>query len=217
MNTHVVGIKEAFAFGWATFKSRPWFFVRVGLIIVGFSILIGVAEDIVRVALGEGVADFVSSIDSIISTALLSAGSTVLYLNAHASVQSATLKDLWAPKLFLRFLGLTILGGILTMLGFVCLIIPGIFLMIAFSFSDFAVIEKDMGPIEALKESWRVTKGHRLHLLLFGLAALAINILGLLLLFVGLIVTVAVTQLAFVHLYRSIENNQKIESPEVVG
>ncbi len=217
MNTHVVGIKEAFSFGWTTFKSRPWFFVRVGLLIVGFSILVGLAEDAVRIALGDSIADTISGLDSLLTSALVSAGMTVLFLKAHASVESANLKDLWAPKLFLRFLGLTFVGGILTILGFVCLIIPGIFLMIAFSFSDFAAVEKDMGPIEALKESWRVTKGHRLHLLLFGLAALAINILGFLALFVGLLVTTAVTQLAFIHLYRSIENNQKTETPEVVG
>ncbi len=114
-------------------------------------------------------------------------------------------------------MGLTLVGGILTVLGLICLIVPGIFLMIAFSFSDFAVVEKDMGPIEALKESWRVTSGHRLHLFLFGLAAVAINIIGFLALFVGMVVTIAVTQLAFIHLYRSIENAQKAQTPEIVG
>ena len=76
-----------------------------------------------------------------------------------------------------------------------------------FFFAMFAVIDRSLGPIEALKESARITEGIRLKIFLFMLAAGAINILGILLLFVGLLVTMPLTSLAMAHAYRLREHS----------
>jgi uncharacterized membrane protein len=71
-----------------------------------------------------------------------------------------------------------------------------------FMLTPFIVIERAFGPIEAMKESHRLTYGHKWKLLGFTLLLLLINLLGALALIVGLLVTIPVSTLAFVHAYR---------------
>jgi uncharacterized membrane protein len=55
--------------------------------------------------------------------------------------------------------------------------------------------------IESLGKSKKLTQGVKWHLVLFALALAALNVLGFLALVVGLLVTVPVSLLAFVHVY----------------
>jgi uncharacterized membrane protein len=82
------------------------------------------------------------------------------------------------------------------------LIVPGVILGLMFLFTTLIVIERELGPIEALSESNCLTRGHKWPLLGFMLLLLLVNLLGLLALVVGLLVSIPVTTLAFVHAYR---------------
>lgn len=55
--------------------------------------------------------------------------------------------------------------------------------------------------IESLRASAKLTRGIKWRLVLFGLAVLALNLLGLLALVVGLLVSVPVSMFAFTHVY----------------
>jgi hypothetical protein len=55
-----------------------------------------------------------------------------------------------------------------------------------------------------MKESWRITKGHKWQLALLFLALLGINLLGVLALVVGVFVSVPITLIAFAHAYRTL-------------
>jgi uncharacterized membrane protein len=57
-----------------------------------------------------------------------------------------------------------------------------------------------------MKESKRITYGYKWPLLGFALVLALINLLGLLALVVGLLVSIPVTTLAFVHAYRALSN-----------
>ena len=46
-----------------------------------------------------------------------------------------------------------------SLIGLVCFIIPGIIILIRLTFSIYYLIDKDMGPIEAIKASWKLTRG----------------------------------------------------------
>ena len=131
-------------------------------------------------------------------------GVTALYLRAHDDVASARIADLWQPKFFWPFLALSILTFVAVVLGLIAFIIPGIIISLALALAGQLMIDRGLGPIEALKESARLTKGHRLSLLWLGLASALLNIVGILALLVGLFVTVPVTMLAFVHAYRQL-------------
>jgi uncharacterized membrane protein len=55
-----------------------------------------------------------------------------------------------------------------------------------------------------LKESWRITNGNKWQLFLFGLVLIGLNLVGLLALVVGLLVTAPITWLAATHAYRTL-------------
>ena len=79
---------------------------------------------------------------------------------------------------------------------------PGVIVGLMFMFTTFIVIDRGLGPIEAMKESRRITDGHKWTLLGFSLMLVLINLLGMLALVVGLLVTIPVSSLALVQAYR---------------
>ena len=133
---------------------------------------------------------------------LLSMGATAFYLAAHDNPATADLSLLWHPRPFWKYLGASILLALAVAIGFVLLIVPGIILGLMFMFTTFVVIERELGPIDAMSENHRLTRGHKWPLFGFVLLLLLINLLGLLALVVGLLVSIPVSTLAFVHAYR---------------
>ncbi len=122
---------------------------------------------------------------------------------------SATAHDFFAPlPLFLNFLLASILYTIIVGVGFILLIIPGIIFSIMFSFFSYLIIDKKLGPIEALKKSAAITKGFRMQLFLLGLTLGLINLVGVLLLGIGLLWTIPLTWLVHVYAYRQLMGAQ---------
>jgi uncharacterized membrane protein len=66
------------------------------------------------------------------------------------------------------------------------------------------VIDRDLGPIKAMKESKGITRGNKWPLLGFLLLLTLINLLGLIVLVVGLLVSIPISWLALVHAYRTL-------------
>lgn len=197
-------ISECLSFGWITFKKRPGLFIGAALILFAVGFGVGILEGIVGITAGidkEAMKPF-EQVISLIMNMFASMGIIALYLRAHDDVMTATFKELWQPKYFWPFLGMSVITFIAVFLGIIALIVPGVIIALAFSFAGQLMIERGLGPIEALKESARTTKGHRLFLFGLGCMSLLVNLVGALALLIGLFVTVPVTVLAFVHAYR---------------
>ena len=79
-----------------------------------------------------------------------------------------------------------------------------VILAMGLMFVPYLVIDRGLGPIEAMKESWRVTKGHKWQLFFLFLALIGLNILGAIALIIGLLVTVPISMLAAAHAYRTL-------------
>jgi uncharacterized membrane protein len=107
-------------------------------------------------------------------------------------------------RAFWRYLGTMILSVLTAVGGLILLIIPGIYWGMRFSFSLFIVVDTKLGPIASMKESWAITKGQFWKILLFWVAMGLLNLLGLLFLGLGLIITVPVSTLAAVYVYRAL-------------
>lgn len=150
---------------------------------------------------------------SIALSTLIDMGLTAVTLRAHDDIAHVSFHDLWHPKSFLNYLGMSIIVGFLTFIGFLLLIVPGVILALMYAFTKFLVIERDLHPIAALEESARITKGSRVTLLLLALAIIGLNALGLFALVVGLLVTLPVSMLAWAHAYRSLAHKESETHP----
>jgi uncharacterized membrane protein len=214
MNTF--SIKESIRFGWVTFKKRPWLFVGVEVLLFVIGFLAHYPQKLMQhqeTGTGIVVAFAVFLVTTAVSF-LLDMGKTAFYLRAHDNVEAASVRNLWHPRLFWKYLAASVLAGLATIIGLILLIVPGIIIGIMVAFTTYVVIDTGMGPIEAMKHSARLTKGHRWHLLRFGLALLALNILGFIALIVGLLVSIPVSILAVVHVYRSLSTSPAASAPQ---
>lgn len=112
-------------------------------------------------------------------------------------------------RLILYWIAAAFLYGIMLTFGLALLIIPGLFVLSAFSLYPFFILDKGYGPIEALKESAEITKGIRKHVLLFILACIGIVILGFLCFGIGLLIAVPVTLIAMASVYEKLTGQAK--------
>lgn len=206
-----LSVGDCISYGWETFKKRPWFLIGALVLALVISALPGalgphpeVGPDGEMIPPPITTFHVVISIVSVVVSFLVAIGLTNFSLRAHDNIEGTQLSDLWYPKPFWPFVGAHILAGIAIAIGFVLLIVPGVILMLGWSFVRYLIVERGLGPINALKESWRITKGHKWQLLLLGLALFGINVLGVLALLVGLLVSVPVTMIAVVHAYRTL-------------
>lgn len=97
-----------------------------------------------------------------------------------------------------------LLVGIIVFIGFIILIIPGIYLACKLAFTPYLVVDRKMQVIEAVKESWRMTNGHAWKVFLIGLLGIPISIAGLISFGVGIIVSIMWISLAVASLYHSV-------------
>ncbi len=204
MNQIAVG--ECIRFGWNTFKKRP--FMIIGVFVIAM-IVSGVSSSLLDPGEGAPITatTILMGLASLGVGLLVEIGLVTFSIRTHDSVETVRVQDLWNPKPFLWYLISQILVGISVVVGLVLLIVPGVFLALSFIFSSYLIVDKGRGPIEAIKESWNMTKGHKWRLLLLIMTVIGLNILGLLALLVGLLVTIPVSMLAIVHAYRALERN----------
>jgi uncharacterized membrane protein len=100
--------------------------------------------------------------------------------------------------------------SIICIVGFILLIIPGIYLSIKLMFAPYLILDKGLGIEEAFRRSWSMTDGHFWDIFLFGLATIGMVLLGLLLLIVGVIPAVIIILFATLRLYRKLEGTHHV-------
>lgn len=202
---NTVSASACIRFGWETFKKRPWIFIGA----MALMLIASFVSSVITGALDKSDVGILVLLSFILSVAVgiyIEMILTAFLLKAHDSVDTVGWKDAVAYLPFWKYLGAKILAGILIVIGFFLLIIPGIVLALMFIAVQYLVIDKKLGATEALKESKRITDGHKWDLLVLMIVVVILNVLGALALFIGLLVTIPVTALAMVHAYRTLEH-----------
>jgi uncharacterized membrane protein len=198
--------REALRFGWETVKKN----LRLILGLVLVSGVVYYLPSVVQALVGE--------IDEAASGAV-SALITIVFWPLQVAVslgwmkiglqfvdgKPSTVNDLFSLwRSFFKYL----IGGLVYALivtgGFILLIVPGIIWAVKFQFWPYLLIDKNLGPIEAIKASGKITQGVKWNLFLFGWLLFFVNLLGILALLLGLLVTVPVTMLASAFVYRKL-------------
>ncbi len=98
---------------------------------------------------------------------------------------------------------------ILSVVTFLCVIVQ-VFLIIYFSirfmFTTYAIVDRNFDVVRAMRASGLLTKGVKLKLLWLSFVLLCVNIIGAIVFFVGLFVTVPLTFLVMARTYRLLYN-----------
>ncbi len=106
-------------------------------------------------------------------------------------------------RLVVPYLIAALLYALMVGVGLLLLIVPGIILAVTFAFYGFHIVDTgETNPIEALRRSADITRGHRWRLFLLALTLIGLNILGLLVLIVGVLITSGISLLAVAYVYR---------------
>lgn len=203
---HSFSATEMVRFGWETFKKNPWMLLAVLAVGVIVSMISSFLVDSVVGDDSLFVMDAAAFIIDFIVQTFVGLGFIAVALAAHDRIETISVSDLWAPEHFWRYLAATILSGIIVFLGFIALIVPGIFLAVILVFTTYAVVDRGLGPIEAMKESARITRGSRWGILRLLVIVTLLNIAGALALIVGLLITAPISLLAMAHAYRTLEH-----------
>jgi uncharacterized membrane protein len=195
-------IEEALQYGWNIMKANFWFFV--GVLIVAWAIawvphIIAsvLQEESAGLSLLFRVVGWVA--DIIVSIGLITIALKFLDNN------EPKFEDLFSFKpFFWKYLGASILTGLVVWAGFMLLIIPGIYWALKFQYFGYFVVEQGCDPVEAMRKSSRITKSVKWKLFGFGIVLAVINIVGAICLLVGLFVTIPTTLLAYSSVYRKL-------------
>lgn len=193
---------EALSMGWGKFKAHKVFlWMLLGILIVSQA-LFGVLEEVTK---DMGLFSTVISVGTSLLTMFINLGFIRLYLDVVDSDVEGRLSTLFSSKpLFWSYLGASILFFLIVGLGFLLLIIPGIYFMLKYQFYGELIVDKKLGVIEALKKSGEITKGVKWRLLGFSLAVIGVNVLGVLALGIGILVTIPLTTMAYIGVYRKL-------------
>jgi uncharacterized membrane protein len=196
--------EEAIRFGWDTMKNNLRFFIGLVIIFGLIQIVPGIISEVTK---KEAPAlSVIINIASMILSAVISMGLIRITIR-FCDNDKGEFADLFAyfPILF-QYLFVSILYGLIVFGGFILLIVPGIIWSIQFSFYGYFIVDKKLGPIEALKKSSLITKGAKWDLFLFGLMLFGINLLGALCLLIGLFATFPTAMVASAFVYRKLSN-----------
>jgi len=89
-------------------------------------------------------------------------------------------------------------------IGTVCLFIPGIIIACRLAFTPYLVMDKNLDPIKAAEESWRLTRGHGWTIFLMAFIGFFIYIAGFICLFIGVLISSMWIRSAYATLYQSV-------------
>ncbi len=193
---------------WAMLKGMKTVF---WLAILAYAIIAIVLEVILGFALGYSLSsqDFhpMEIVGSLISTLILGPILAGIYMIAIKYSAGAPIEVGEIFKHFHKTIPLfvtTIVMYLAIGIGLVLLIIPGIYLMVSFSFAFYLVVEKDMGVMQSLSTSRKVV--HHQWFQMGGLILLSIVVcfLGILALLVGALWAVPLAALTIALVYRDV-------------
>lgn len=207
-------VTDLFRAGWKTFLERKWFFIGISAVYVFVSAIPTIIENIEKSIPNIAADPIFVFLGLFVNMAGIILGLIIpigyLYIMLQA-VDSGTYgwKDLFTTKgVFWKFFFSWIINHILVFIGFALLVIPGVFLTVVLTFALASVIDEKVGPIQALKETYRLVKDVWPKMLLFSLAVFALNILGFFVFGVGFLVTLPISALAVIHAYRALKHKE---------
>jgi uncharacterized membrane protein len=199
---------DVLGYGWRVMKANLWFFVGLLLLFIIITYLPTIARFILREMDWPKATRITAEVSLILIGGVINITLAIGLIKIALSFcdeqkpRIGTLFDAWGC--FWRYVGAGILYTLIILAGFILLIVPGIIWAVKFDLCYYFVIDKGLGPIEALKASSRTTMGVKWDLFGFGIVCGLINFLGILCLLVGAFATLPMVMVASALVYRQL-------------
>jgi uncharacterized membrane protein len=113
---------------------------------------------------------------------------------------------------FLNIVLANLLVTIIVVAGIIFLIIPGIIFACRLFMVPYLVMDKQLGAIEAIETSWRMTRGHGFTVFGLGFMSIPIIILGLIVFIIGVFPALVWISASFASLYQAIITENEVET-----
>ncbi len=138
---------------------------------------------------------------------IISLGTFNLYLKV-VDGDTVAVRDVYSKyKRTWNFVLASLLYGLMVGAGYICLIIPGIYLQLRFQFYLYFILDSDASPLTSLKASWAITKGSGAELFFLMICNYFIGWAGMLCLFIGVFPAHMVQSIALAKTYRLLRKN----------
>lgn len=212
---HQPTVSESLSNGWQILKKYfLWLFIAV---IAG-----SFANSALRFTINEG--EFFTSglafmatlgtLFSVLVTPVIRFGVDMVFLEA---VRDKEPNLNWLIKGFqknyLNIILSSLLQYALIGIGFAALIIPGIIIACRLVFVPYLVMDKELDPVRAIEESWRMTQGFGWRIFGLAITSIFILILGIMCLFVGVIPAIIWVKASFASMYQAIDSHRTTNNP----
>lgn len=198
-------ISESVRYGWDTFKANVGFFIVLLIIICLINAFFSVfsslfARDLPFFA-------FLFNLGSILAGIVINIVTIKIALKFCDGDTRPTMEDIsFSASLFYKFVLGYFLYALIVLAGFLLLIVPGIIWSIKYLYIVYLIVDKEMGPLEAMRKSAEITNGVKWELFAFTLLLMVINVAGIMFFIIGLIVTIPVTMVAMAYMYRRLSS-----------
>jgi hypothetical protein len=216
VDTRTFEIGDAIRFGWEKTKAN------LNLVVV-LALAAALATGIPS-AIAQGLKDSAPALSGLFNLAgsvislIVGVGATRISLRLHDG-GTAAVRDLFTvegPLLWRYFLA-SLLYALIVAVGTILLVIPGIIFAVRYIFYGYAVVDRGAMPMESMRQSAEATKGVWGNVSLFGLVLILLNILGAMLLGVGLLLTAPTSALAAAWVYRRLTGTAPAAAPVPAG
>ena len=194
--------KEAIKFGFEIAKKNIVFFLGVA-VIWAFVVIISSS---IQNSLNANKQFFVSFLFNLfmwVVNSIISMGIINITLK-FVDKKKPKLQDIYYTQKVFNYILASIIRSVIVIFGFILFIIPGIIFSIKLQYAEYLIVDKKLDAVDSIKKSWEMTKGVKWNLFLLGILLGLINILGLLCVFVGLLITIPLSMVANAYVYRKL-------------
>lgn len=194
-------ISEVCSTSWQRLKSQIWVLAGLMIGIVIISIIVNVCT---AFAHGSVVGSIIANLIGALVSGFLALGyikNIFQALDGDEPQISAYRQE--ARKIITYFVA-NLLLGIITVVGLVLFIIPGIYLLLRLQFATAFIVEEDAGIMESLKRSWEITRGQEIPLFLLMLAMIGFLLLGLIVFIIGVFVAAPYVYMIYCYTFRKL-------------
>jgi len=196
-------VESALSYGWNATKNNLGFFILLFLVVWVIELILY----FLRGELGRN-APFVGFLFGLIVFLVglfIQMNLIGIALRVYDNHQPRLEELFTVPPHWISFLIAGIIYGLAVGIGLLLFIIPGLYIAVRWLFYGYAVVDRNAEATQALGISWELTKRHILELFLLLVVLFFLNVIGAILLGVGLLITVPISLMATTYAYRMLQ------------